>query len=119
MQHAVGQQIIKLRIGALNNHRGQAGNRAGGALDDVAHQLLEAVGDAVQLVAHGGADIEIAAHHIGVPANPHAERRGTAANGWRHHGLAAANLIVKQVVDRASRAEAVVIGGRANPGEKQ
>src|SRR3546814_9042766 len=61
LEDAVGQQVVEPRVGALDDQGRQRGHGAGGVLDHVAHDRLEAVGDAVELVLQRRGD----AHEIG------------------------------------------------------
>jgi hypothetical protein len=98
LQHAIGEQVVQAGIGALDDQRRQRCHGARGALDHVAHDLLETVGDAVELVAQRGLDAHVAADQVAVPAHADADRAhaGRAAHG---HRAAAADRIHHLVAD--------------------
>jgi hypothetical protein len=101
LQHAIGQQVVEAGIGALDDQRRQRCHRAGGALDHVAHDLLKAVGDAVELVAQRGLDAHVAADQVAVPAHAHADR-AHARRAAHRHGAAAANRIHHLIADHGA-----------------
>src|SRR3546814_5342651 len=70
----------------------QRGHGAGGVLDHVAHDRLEAVGDAVELVLQRRGDAHVAADQVAVPADSHADALHVAGTTHRH-GPAAADAV--------------------------
>ena len=88
-----------------------------GVLDHVARDLLEAVGDAVQLVLQRRRDAHVAADQVAVPADAHADALHVpgAAHG---HGAAAADAVEHVVADdAAAHANAVGVDAGLRPGD--
>src|SRR3546814_1562482 len=79
----------------------QRGHGAGGVLDHVAHDRLEAVGDAVELVLQRRGDAHVAADQVAVPADSHADALHVAGTTHRH-GPAAADAVEHVVADHRS-----------------
>ncbi|MNE44959.1 hypothetical protein D3C80_1392230 [compost metagenome] len=67
LHHAVAQQLIQPGIGPLDDHRRQRHHCLCGVLDDVAHDLLETLRGAIELVLQGVREVHVSAHHVGAP----------------------------------------------------
>ena len=115
LQHAVLQQVVEAGIQPLDDQRRQRGDDALGRLDHVAHDVLERAGDAVQLLADGVRDIEVAAHQVRVPLGGDAEaQRRRPRRGPQADRLRAAEAVQELVVGRRRQR-----GRRQHPGKRR
>jgi hypothetical protein len=95
---------------------GQRGHGTRGALDHVAHDLLKAVGDAVELVLQRGREAHVSADQVAVPANPDADALHVAGPTHRHRS-ATANAVEHVVTDdAAAHARAIAVETGLGPG---
>src|SRR3546814_17713239 len=112
LEDAFGQQGGEPRVGGLDDLGRQRGHGAGGVLDHVAHDGLEAVGDAVDLVLQRRGDAHVAADQVAVPADSHAVALHVAGTTHRHAPAAAA------AVDRMSVVSGKSVSVRVDRGER-
>src|SRR3546814_6946704 len=97
----------------------QRGHGAGGVLDHVAHDRLEAVGDAVELVLQRRGDAHVAADQVAVPADSHADALHVAGTTHRH-GPAAADAVEHVVADHAAAGvHAIGVDAGLRPGDRK
>ncbi|CEE28735.1 hypothetical protein XACJK4_1420052 [Xanthomonas citri pv. citri] len=109
LQDAVGQQVVEAGIGPLDDERWQRGHGAGGALDHVAHDRLEAVRDPVELVPQRGRDAHVAADQVAVPAHADPDALHVPRRPHRHRPAAADAVEHIAADDAAARADAVLV----------
>jgi hypothetical protein len=96
---------------------GSDATAAGGVLDHVAHDRLEAVGDAVELVLQRRGDAHVAADQVAVPADADADALHVAGTTHRH-GPAAADAVEHVVADHAAAdVHAIGIDAGLRPGD--
>src|SRR3546814_15038164 len=77
-------QVVEAGVCPLNDQRRQRRDRARRVLDHAAHDVLKAIGEAVELILDRGADVHVAAHQVAVPARAHTERLHAGREAHRH-----------------------------------
>jgi hypothetical protein len=115
LQDAVGQEIVERGIGALDNQCGKRSHRLSRVLDHLAHDLLEAVGNPVQLIPQGGFEAHVAADEIGIPADPNPEALHVPRPAHRHRPPAADRVEHVVADDAAAHARAALVDDELRP----